>query len=117
MFKTSCISLSKILGPFLREKPLQFDLNTMLLVRPQGRDKTNEFQGTLNSFFELEIHENNVTIFVPWEIILCHGFPRHPPNGLVSLTKTLSLALWTDRRLLAKVFDAGCTVVVITTTF
>ena len=47
MFKTSCISLSKILGPFLREKPLQFDLNTMLLVRPQGRDKTNEFQGTL----------------------------------------------------------------------
>ena len=117
MFKTSCISLSKILGPFLREKPSQFDLNTMLLVRPQGRDKTNEFQGTLNSFFELEIHDNNVTIFVPRKRILCQGYPSHAPNGLVSLTKTLFLALWTDRRLLKNEFDAGCTVVVITTTF
>ena len=47
----------------------------MLLVRPQGRDKTNEFQGTLNSFFELEIHNNNVTIFVPRQRILWHGYP------------------------------------------
>ena len=89
----------------------------MLLVRPQGRDKTNEFQGTLNSFVELEIHDNNVTIVVPRKNILCRGYPSHDPSGLVSLTKTLFLALWTDRRLLNKEFEAGCTVVVITTTF